>query len=182
MKVTKKAIVDHPSLNLKSEQRVCTQCRKKLAKRRPDLEECEIQVPVSFTSTSSSSEDDGKNDAPITGCSGDFEFHSPENDLQTLNKSLELLGESPIQRKRLNAEKYMKNKTTKIGETVRKKFETTTEGQWPNSTMPDRRWFNNLKKNLNQLRFKNASADHSPKRSKRNLVYQSVWWRKLRHC
>ena len=124
--VTARAIADHPSLNLKSGQRICTQCRKKLAKQRPDVNECELPVPVVFNK--SSSEDDGNDNAPIPGCSEDIEFHSPASDLQTLNTSLELLGESPIQKKRLSGDKYMKNKKTKIGEIVKKKLETTMGG------------------------------------------------------
>lgn len=69
---------DHSCHNLKCGQRIYTQCHKKLAKQQPDLEMRVISLLITFTSTST--EESDKNDAPMPGCSGDFEFHSPESD------------------------------------------------------------------------------------------------------
>lgn len=147
--VAGKAVADHPSLNLKSGLRICTQSRKKLPKRRPDLEESDIPVPVTLGGW----EDDGRDDAPIPGCSGDFEFYSPESDLQELNTYLEMLGESPIKKRRPNVGKYIKRQW-KLVRLSGKHWKLLWEGQWPKATMSDRRWFNNLKKKNNSTEKK----------------------------
>uniref|UniRef100_UPI00358EEC48 uncharacterized protein n=1 Tax=Myxine glutinosa TaxID=7769 RepID=UPI00358EEC48 len=126
--VSQKAIAAHPSLKLQSAQKICTQCRKKLAKRQPGVVETQSEIPLPVTSSaiSSSEDNDGGGESPIPGSSGEFEFHSPEMEQNTLNESLGLIGESPIPKKRLAADKYVKSKTKKIGDTVKKKLEIAT--------------------------------------------------------
>ncbi|CAJ1061238.1 uncharacterized protein LOC119727986 [Xyrichtys novacula] len=89
--ITRKAIANHPDLNLRLGQKICDICRKKMMKTHVET----VDQEKSPTTDSNDTIDADKY-SPKPGCSEDSEYLSQRAELSILNQSLQLIGESPV--------------------------------------------------------------------------------------
>lgn len=124
--VTQTMIDSHKSLHFQSGDLLCDKCRKTVYKLKID----DTKMPID-SSSSSELEDACKpgssgiasNDIASNDIEGDL-FVSPEYQLDTLNKSLQVLGESPVVKRKANTRvSYARNKAKSIHTTVKRKLE-----------------------------------------------------------
>ena len=118
--------IKHPSLQFKLGDKICTPCRKKVLK----LSHLTLDVPSTSMEVS---EDDVE---PEINAASDDEneayascdvFESPEYHLTVLNESLQILGESPIVKKKTYSRvNYTEHKATAICTSVKRKLELIT--------------------------------------------------------
>ena len=123
--ITEELVRRFPNLQMVVGQKICTQCRKKLQKWSPEVEEESRQLrSVPLVETSTSEDDIGNLSQPGTSAA-DTEFYTSDMELADLNTSLELIGESPIPKKK-PADRYLKVKVKKVSDSVKRKIELGT--------------------------------------------------------
>ena len=112
--VTKEQATRHPSL-VQIVMKLCCPCRKKLAKRHKETLANEIQYHNSPSENLSSAEDEIPNDEVSV---------SSECEFETLNQSLTLIGESPLNWQMAQTRvKYLPNKRKRAQIVLAKKFD-----------------------------------------------------------
>ncbi|XP_038055996.1 uncharacterized protein LOC119727987, partial [Patiria miniata] len=120
--VSERFVVEHPSLNLSRAQTLCTGCRKKLSKLPPEL--------TILTSGSSGETTDSEVPGPSRSPTHRDVFVSPNVDVDIVNQSLTIIGESPIKSKKKSTGSYIESKVKKIESTIKNRLETATGKQF----------------------------------------------------
>ena len=112
--VTKEQAARHPSL-VQIGMKLCCPCRKKLAKQQKETLANQNQVDTCSSESLSSAEDEIPNEEI---------FVSPEFEFETLNQSLVLIGESPLNRQMFQTRvKYLRKKRKRAQAVLAKKFD-----------------------------------------------------------
>ena len=112
--VTKEQAARHPSL-VQIGMKLCCPCRKKLAKQQKETLANQNQVDTSSSESLSSAEDEIPNEEI---------YVSPEFEFETLNQSLVLIGESPLNRQMVQTRvKYLPKKRKRAQTVLAKKFD-----------------------------------------------------------
>lgn len=161
-KISKEYAKKYQSLNLEEGKYICSTCRKNIPAhedKNPELLEHE-----SFNDNNSTSDDIDSTE--IESCEVDT-YLDKETELQVLNKSLSMIGESPIKKQKLDKGKYYAaSKAKKIQGTLSKKlnlfspsFEDTSQASTSNSgadsemIMQFKEKFQNVNKRSEKLRI-----------------------------
>lgn len=115
--IPQKIITQHPSLHINTEDKLCTPCRKKVT-----------QLPVEDTDVVLTDDDSSSKVRPVSSCStitaADDVFESRQHELAIINKSLEVLGESPVCTRKVDTRvNYSLRKVRAIQTTVKRKLE-----------------------------------------------------------
>ena len=91
-------------------QKICSKCRKKLTKLPCESRSLELTLPKG------SSCKEMVHDQPIE--EHYKEFIDPDTEMDVLNKSIEIIGESPVKKQRIKSSAYISSKMSKIQQTV----------------------------------------------------------------
>ena len=96
-------------------QKICSKCRKRLAKLPCESKSLELTLPEG------SSCKEMAHDQPIE--EHYEEFIDPDTEMDVLNKSIEIIGESLVKKQRIKSSAYISSKKSKIQQTVSLRFD-----------------------------------------------------------
>jgi len=120
-RISEETMTSYPSLRFQSDDQLCTSCRKEVAALPVEDKEMTSAIP------SSSSESLEPEQMPGTSACASMNpdvYEVPEEQLEVINESLQVLGESPLIKRKVHTRvKYVKEKAKAIHNTVKKKLE-----------------------------------------------------------
>ena len=133
--------LQHPKLLLEKDDKLCSNCRKKLQ-----------QLQDSTSSSASQDEGDGSQDADDENV-GDISITIQEHELGVLNESLKSLEQTPVSKRKLESEQYPRKKL-RVETAVRKKLELISRHPLPDSEETQCEMITQLKDKFNKTELR----------------------------
>lgn len=124
----------YPSLQFKTGDKICTLCRKKLS----TIPTENNTAASAVSSAANQSIEPEIDELPLMTSNNPDEFISPEHELSQLNKSLVLLGESPVVKNKLTSRvNYFKRKSESADKAVKRKLHLVSESTLSDSMLSE---------------------------------------------
>ena len=95
-------------------QKICSKCRKKLAKLPCESRSLELTLPEGSSCKEMVHDQPRKEHYE--------KFVDPDTEMDVFNKSIEIIGESPVKKQRIKSSAYISSKKSKIQQTVSLRF------------------------------------------------------------